>query len=427
MVTLISAIELATHNNTDLASKLIQIDQADARKNQARAAIFPKVLGTAVLSPIYSATGDALHTDVDLGKWGYWVQTTVTILEPLFTWGKISGFREAAEFGANVARAQARKDIQQIIYETKELYYGSILAEQLLNFLEDGKKDVTEVVSKVEEDQKRKRPTVEKRDYFRLKIFAAEADFRLEEARRLRTMAKYALSLKLGFDPNEETIPQETVINPIEAPPPSHDEVLKLMLDNRPEFAQLRNGIAAKKALKQAEHANLFPMIFAGGLLTFAKSDVRTAQQSAFAYDPYNRSTGGVGIGAQWSWDFFTTMANEAQIQAEIDELEKKEIYAHAGLQLELKNALAELMEGQNRVKTAREAYQIGKRWLVSETMGQSLGIGEVKNLVDAYLARAKTAKDLWEASYRVNLLWAALSRTVGTEVTPGLEVLRNR
>ena len=70
VVTLASALELARHNNGEFASKLTLLKQAEAREEQARAVGYPKVIGTAILSPIYSATGDALHSENDLSKWG---------------------------------------------------------------------------------------------------------------------------------------------------------------------------------------------------------------------------------------------------------------------------------------------------------------------------------------------------------------------
>lgn len=418
-VSLAEALDRASKNNLDLIAKMALLDQAEARQRQAHAASFPKVIGTAILSPIYSATGDALRSENDLGKWGAWLQSTVTILQPLYMWGKLSSLREAAENGSEVARAQSRKDIADVAYTVKELYYGATLAEELSAFFEDGKNDIDDVLKKAETDQSKKRPTIRKRDYYRLKIFAAEADYRYNEALKLRYLARHALSLALGYDPNDETIPTETSLKPIVTNPPSEEQLVNAMIENRPEFSQLTHGIAAKKALLSAESANKYPMLFAGGMLTFAYSNVRTGQQSAYAFDPYNRSSGGVGMGVQWNWDFATTLANEAMMRAEIDELEKKQNYARAGFRMELKKVLADLAESRKRLDSSQDAMRIGKRWLVSETMGYSLGTIDIKDLIDAYLARAKTAKDQWEAIYKLNMTWAELCRIVGKDVAP--------
>lgn len=420
-VTLASAIELAVHNNLDLDSKVSLVAQAEARQGQALAALFPKVIGNAILSPIYSVTGNALDSISDTSKWGVWVQSTVTIIQPVYTWGRISGFREAAAHGTEVARAQFRKDSNQLTYEVKELFYGAVLAEQLYNFLEEGKNDVADLINKAEEDQKKKRPQIAKRDYFRLKVFAAEANYRFEEAKKLRQLVRHALSLKLGFDPEEETIPQDTQLSPIDSPVPSESELVDRMASHRPEFTQLTSGIAAKKALLDAEKANKFPMLFAGGLLQFNYSNMREPQKSAYSFDPYNRHTGGAGVGVQWTWDFATTLANESYMRTEIDELERKQVYAKAGFRVELKKTLSELYEARANLESSKEAFRVGRKWLVSESMGYSIGLTEVKNLIDAYLARAKTAADHWQAIYKVNMSWADLSRVVGTEITPGL------
>lgn len=421
LVTLQSAIELAMHNNLDLGARSTMVTAAEARQAQARAASYPKISGSAILSPIYSVTGNALNSQSDLDRWGVWVQSTVTILQPLYTWGKLSSLREAAARGADVARAQYRKDSNEIVYEVKELYYGVVLAEQLYTFLEEGKNDVAEIVARTEEDQKKKRPSIPKRDYYRLKVFSAEAEYRFEEAKKFRYLARHALSLKLGYSPEDETLPQDTVISAIESPMPPEQNLVETMAEHRPEFSQLIHGIAAKKALLHVERTNKYPILFGGGILAFNYSNVRDHQQSAFAYDPYNRNTGGAGVGVQWSWDFATILANEAYIRTEIDELERKQQYAKAGFRMELKKVLAELNESRTRLNTSREAFKVGRKWLVSETMGYSIGLTEVKNLIDAYLARAKTASDYWQAIYRVNMGWAELSKVVGTEITPGL------
>lgn len=421
VVTLAQAIDLALHYNPDLIARLAASEQADAHAEQARAASFPKVLGTAILSPIYGAHGNALQSENDIHQLGVWVQSSITILQPIYTWGKLSNLREAAARGLDVSRAQSRHDTLEITYAVKELFYGAVLAEELYNFLEEGHNQITELLAKAEADQKLKRPTIAKRDYYRLKLFAAEADYRLNEAQKLRFLAHHALAMHLGFDPDDEAIPQETVLRPIEGTLPTEDTLVQKMSAVRPEFQQLQNGILAKQALLKATRADLFPMLFVGGLLNFAYSNVRDGQQSAFAYDPYNRDTGGVGLGAQWNWDFATTLANQSLLRAEIDELEKKQSFARVGFRMELKKALAELKEAQEKLSTSNDAFQVGKRWLVSETMGYSMGLTEIKNLVDAYLARAKTAEDRWRAVYQVNMSWAQLTKTIGTEITPGL------
>jgi len=417
-VTLNEALKLGLQNNLSILAERTVLEIAGARQSQARAANYPKVLGTAILAPINSVEGNAINA-YENGKWGPWLTSTLQILQPVYTWGKISSYKEAAAQGLEVAKAQTRKSESELVYEIKELYYGAVLAEQLVDFLQGGKNDVDELVKKATEDQAKKRPDISRRDFYRLKIFAAEASYRLEEAKKLRELARHALSLKLGFHPDTETLPSESALSPIELPIPEESLLRARLATERPELRQLHHGIAAKRALLEAEKANKFPMLFLGGQLELAYSNVRQKQNSPFAFDPYNRSQIGVGIGVQWNFDFATTLANEQMGRAEISELERKEEYAQVGFVMELKKSLADLREMKTRVEESREAFQVGKRWLVSETMGYSAGLGEVKNVIDAYLARAKTAKDHWEAIYRLNMAWAGLDKTVGSNLTP--------
>src|SRR4051812_21744783 len=102
-ISLAEALERASKYNLDLIARMTVLDQSEARERQAQAVAFPKVIGTAILSPIYSSKGDALHSENDLSKWGAWLQSTVTILQPVYTWGKLSNLREAAENATEVA------------------------------------------------------------------------------------------------------------------------------------------------------------------------------------------------------------------------------------------------------------------------------------------------------------------------------------
>lgn len=420
-VTLAEAVDLAKRNNLDLISTLTKIDQAEARKEQASAIAMPKIIATALGVPIYSETGNALQTQSNMSKWGPWLQSTTTVLLPLYTWGKIASLKEAAGQAFKLAQAEVRKSQDQLGYEAKELYYGAVLVEQIYNFVDEGRKDIQQILEKAEVDQKKKKPQIKKRDFYRLKVFSAEADFQFQEAEKLKNLARHALSLKLGFDPDDETLPQDTQLNVIDAALPTESELIQKMLQLRPELEQLRSGIAAKKALLDSEKTNKYPMFFFGGQVSFAYSNMRDKQAAAYAFDPYNRSQGGVGVGLQWNFDFASAFANEHLLRAEIDELEKKQDYARVGFRMELKKSLADLQEAKARLASSQEAFQIGKRWLVSETMGYSLGVTEVKDLIDAYLARAKTVKDHWESIFKVNMAWAALSKTVGSEITPSL------
>ena len=420
-VTLQEALDLAHKGNLSFLASLSKIDKAKALEDQALAARYPKIIGTGLAAPVYKITGDAISSQSDINTWGAWLTATITVLQPIYTWGKLSSLREAARRNIDVQTAEVSNDRNQTDFEVKELYYGSILVEQLFNFLDDGKRDLEEVQKKTDEDQTRKHPRTPKRDVYRLKIFKAEADYRWFEAKKMRDLAHHALAFRLGLDPNEEILPAETDLIAVEGAPPSEERLLERLNERRPELSQLRNGILAKEALLSAEKANKLPMFFLGGMITLAHSNARTPQGSAFASDPYNRTTGGIGAGAQWNFDFKTTLANEGAIRAEIIELERKQNYALAGFRLELRKSLADLSEARERLETSRGAFDIGRKWLISESMNYTVGLTEVKDLIDAYLARAKTAKDMWDALYRVNMAWAQLTKTIGIEVTPGL------
>ena len=144
-VSLKEALDLGLQHNLSLLADKTVLEMAAAQQAQASAATYPKILGTAILAPINSVEGNAINA-YDSHSWGPWLSTTIQILQPIYTWGKISSYKSAAKQGYEVAQAQVRQSESALRYEITELYYGAVLTEQLVDFLVDGKTDVDELV-----------------------------------------------------------------------------------------------------------------------------------------------------------------------------------------------------------------------------------------------------------------------------------------
>lgn len=57
--------------------------------------------------------------------------TDVNLVYPIYTGGKITSYVEQAEAGLEIAKQDLRENDQQIIYQTKKLFYASLLATKL--------------------------------------------------------------------------------------------------------------------------------------------------------------------------------------------------------------------------------------------------------------------------------------------------------
>ncbi|MGZ3653613.1 MAG: TolC family protein, partial [Bdellovibrionota bacterium] len=168
----------------------------------------------------------------------------------------------------------------------------------------------------------------------------------------------------------------------------------------------------------------LYPIFGLMASYEAASTNVRTPQPGVFSYDPYNHKTTSAGVGFKWDFQWELQNAKAAKYRAEAEELELKEDYARQGIETEVRKTYLELVEAEERMKAATEAYKTGKKWLTGEAIGFSSGLSGAQGLVEAYGARADTAKTYFEALYRHDMAWAALSKVVGLEVDPLLSSL---
>jgi outer membrane protein TolC len=163
----------------------------------------------------------------------------------------------------------------------------------------------------------------------------------------------------------------------------------------------------------------MFPILALVASYEMADTNVRPHQPGVFAYDPYNRETWTLGVGFKIDFQWELQDAKAAKLRAEAEELEAKEVYAKQGIEVDVRRAYLGLKEAEERLEAATEAYKTGKKWLTGEAIAFGSGLGGVQGLVEAYGARAETAKSYFEAVFRHHMAWADLSRAVGKEIDP--------
>ncbi len=407
------AIDLAIAKNGDLASQRKQIEAAGFEVGRASGEFGPRLEGLLGVGPITKAEGNATFVTEDTDVWGRMVFGKITFTHPLYTWGRKNNYESAARAGVKVKEAETQIHENQLRFEVKEAYYGYQLANSLRDFIAGGKAELLKSMEK----RKGKRKDPGKEEY-RLEIFLREVESREAEVVKYFELAKEGFALRVGTG-RGSALPKEEWLLPEPRERKTSEHYVELARQFRPEFKQVREGIFAKKNLARAEHKALWPVLGLMASYEAAQTNVRTPQPGVFSYDPYNHRTTSLGVGFKWDFQWELANAKADKYRAEAEELELKEDYAKQGIEVEVRKTYLELVEAEDRLKAATEAYKTGKKWLTGEAIGFSSGLGSAQGLVEAYGARAETAKNYFEALYRHDLAWASLSRVVGTEVDP--------
>ena len=393
---------------------------AMAKKDQADAGRFPQIEVTAIVGPSSRARGDAASSPdrrdsptVD----NVFERVEMRLVQPLYTFGKLTGFRGAAEEGVKVEKAKVEEKAADLILRVKELYYSRLMASDMLGLIDEISKDLDKAIVKTERRLKAEVPGADEIDLYKLKAFRGEVLKNREEAQKGFDLATGALMFYAGLN---RTQPFELDAIGLEASPKDVEPVdrgMDIALELRPEMTQVRAGLKATEALVMAEESNLYPQFFAAVNSVYAQAGNRTRQQNPFAYDPLNDRYAVIVLGFKYDLDFGITRGKIRAAQAEHLKVGETKQFAEQGIPLQVRKAHRELTEAQETLKATEDGWRNAKKWLVAAKANYDLGVGESRDLGQAAETYAKLRADNFKAMYNYNLSLANIEYATGRAV----------
>ncbi|MGH7369736.1 MAG: TolC family protein, partial [Candidatus Methylomirabilaceae bacterium] len=340
-----------------------------------------------------------------------------TLVQPLYTFGKITGLREAAAEGVKVDKARVEEKASDTILRVKELYYGRLLASDLLGLIDEISGDLDKAIEKTERQLKADAPGVDEVDLYKLKAFRGEVLRNRHEAGKGFDLATAALRAFAGLDPGQ---PLELDAKGLEVTPKQfepEDQAIGTALDLRPEMTQVRAGLKATGALVQVEESNLYPQFFFAVDGFYAQAGNRTRQQNPFIWDPLNDRFIAVVLGLKYDLDFALTRGKIRAARAEHLKIQETKQFAEQGIPLQVRKAHREIVEAKESMRATEEGWRNARKWLVAAKANFDLGVGEARDLGEAVETYAKLRANNFKSMYNYNLAVANLEHATGRDV----------
>lgn len=393
---------------------------AMAKKDQADAGRFPQIEVTAIVGPSSRARGNAASSPDrkdDPTVNNVFERVEMKLVQPLYTFGKLTGFRSAAEEGVKVEKAKVEEKAADLILRVKELYYSRLMASDMLGLIDEISGDLDKAIVKTTRRLKAEVPGADEIDLYKLKAFRGEVLKNREEAQKGFDLATGALMFYAGLD-RAQSFELDAI--GLEASPKDVEPVdrgMGMALELRPEMAQVRAGLKATEALVMAEESNLYPQFFAAVNSVYAQAGNRTRQQNPFAFDPLNDRYAVIVLGFKYDLDFGITRGKIRAAQAEHLKVSETKQFAEQGIPLQVRKAHRELAEAQETLKATEDGWRNAKKWLVAAKANYDLGVGESRDLGQAAETYAKLRADNFKAMYNYNLSLANIEYATGRAV----------
>jgi outer membrane protein TolC len=390
-----------------------------AKKQQADSSTYPQIEVLALMGPSPEAEKkDLFRTDKKSTTInGMFSSIEATLIQPLYTFGKIMSFKEAAKSGVKVASAGTDKKRSEIILRTKELYYGLLLAKDLKNLVLEIRDEIVDSIKKAEKQIEIGSPWADEANLYKLKAYLGEADRNLNEVQKNIMLIKDALLTSMGlpkeinFDIEDKTMTEKL--------PKISDLALYLQKakELKPEFIQLVEGLKARRYLIDAERANYYPQFFVGMKASLASATNRDRIYNPYVPDDFNHAFAALFLGLKWSIDFGVTEGRVKEAEAEYYKLQEKKRFADEAIPFLIRESFMNLEEAEKNISQLKDAYTNARKWLVTAVLNFDMGIGDSKEIGEAAAIYAQTKANYLRSLYNYNVAYAKLLQASGMDL----------
>jgi outer membrane protein len=434
-VSLEEALVRALDASPEVDQRRAQEQFAAARREEARASRFftDVSLSTAhAFAPGLEGLGNAppntpedelylvpgVTNDWSLGELRPFNRFEISVRQPLWTWGELSGSIRAARLGVDVETARVDQKALEVAARAGETYYNLILTQALDRLADRTQEVVDRAQREINRLLKEGDEGVSQADLFQTRLTEEEVKRRIVEIEQNRATARSALRRQLFLSDGTTVVPaaDELQLLSFSVHPDSLDYYIGRALQNRPEVDQAEAGVKARKALVDVAQADYYPQI---GIQASLSQNVtlpeRPNPDNAFVGDSFMGTSSRTGIGIQQNLNFGQTSARVEQAKAELNEVKHQRTAAQQLVRFEVEEAYRSLMTAKADVESRDRSTTISGEWLRTEQVNFDLDLGDTEDLVKAVRADLEAKARYLEAVKRYNVAVLNLLEATGT------------
>lgn len=383
--------------------------------------IVPDVMSDSILANGSPLPREEYYLDPNLrndwGKLKVFTQMEVRMLQPIYTWGAIRSAVEAARSGAVAAREQYV--MEQSKYEARlyELYYAKVLSLELKRLLEDARKTFEDAERHLQEMIDDGDPDLEDSEVYKFKIFKQEFLARAEEVEQNDAFVTSTWDLVMGSEAGAVYMPTEDFLDPIEERLQDPVELFTAeAMVSRPESKALDAAVDAAYAGWKAQRALKLPSVFLGLGAEYVYTPRPVQQQPLFG-SRYNYVNLVYSFGLRQNLNFASLSQKTEKARLQHRQAQYSRDAVVTGMALDASDKYKNAMLAQRRVETSSDALQTSKEWLQQEQIDYDLGLGEVKNLVEAVKTNLELEVQYRQRVFEFNVSMGRLRQAAGRPI----------
>jgi outer membrane protein TolC len=349
---------------------------------------------------------------------GIFTRTELKLVQPLYTFGKISAGLTAAKEGVEASRGREAGAVADVEQNVRKAYWGAKLARELQSTLKEGLDYLDKAQKKIDEQLAEGSGEASVTDRLRLRTVRAEVEARVLEAQRGASMARSGLRTLIGSAAPADLDIDDADLEALTIPTRTLAQYQEAATSYRPEVQALNHLVATKQALADLEWRRQYPDLALVGTAQYAYSNSVDHPQNAFFNNPYNSAGAGLAAVLRVPLDLGPRNARAHKAAAEAAEADLKRREALGGIAFEVEKAFGEMQEAGERVKTVQKGEKASRQWIAAIMQNMAVGVAEAKDFSDALLAFFQARVRYLQSIYDLNVAVANLSRATGSDVS---------
>jgi len=171
-----------------------------------------------------------------------------------------------------------------------------------------------------------------------------------------------------------------------------------------------------------ASRAELLPQVGLLGQFAYSRAAGRDTINNPYVGDYFNALTIGAALGIRQNLSFWNVITRTNKKEAELDTLRKQRAGAVRAIRVEVETAAADLKAAITKREASAKAVAAGRSWFRSATLNFGVGVGDGRDLIDAYRGYAEAQYGDAQATFDLLAAEARLEQVTG-RVPPAPEL----
>ena len=337
---------------------------------------------------------------------------TASIIQPLYTFGKLSNYGEAARLNRDVKASEVALARGETWLTVRRAYWGYLAARDTRRMLEGVKRKVEGTRDDLREDVDEGRATMSQ--LYAIESGAARLERYLAEAQSVESIAIDGLKTIIGVPIATEIEVADPRIEPVALPERELADLADRALAQRPEMAMAENGQAAMRNYVAARKSERYPNLYAGVIAGAAYTPGRERLNNPYINQPLNRAYATPVVGIKWDFNPGVVRANVSDSEAQLQAVVAKAELARQGIPFQVAEAYHQAHGLDRQIRALDNAKDSTRKWMVSSFLDFQAGLIDGGKLADAVKANTETQADYFRAINDYNMSVARLAVATG-------------